>query len=92
MISKAGLGLSVLMLGLGLVGATRAEEPAKTINAATISYYPPYAFKDLKSGELQGFDIDLFNALAEKTRRERQLERSQLAGSGKLGSAKDQAR
>ncbi|MFB6453424.1 transporter substrate-binding domain-containing protein [Bradyrhizobium tunisiense] len=61
------LGMSALALGLSLVtGATYAQDAKKVIKAATITNYPPYTFKDTKSGELMGFEHDLFNAMAKK--------------------------
>ncbi len=53
---------------LGLVACTAAveEQDGKTLNVATITTYPPYAYKDLATNVLTGFDIDIMNALAEK--------------------------
>ncbi|UQR61554.1 transporter substrate-binding domain-containing protein [Bradyrhizobium sp. C-145] len=60
--------LSGLPLAATLViGTVHAHDVNKVINAAHIStYYPPLEFKDPKSGELVGFAIDLFEAMAKK--------------------------
>ncbi|WP_456724904.1 MULTISPECIES: ABC transporter substrate-binding protein [unclassified Bradyrhizobium] len=42
-----------------------AQSEKKIINAITITYYPPFEFKDT-SGKLMGLDIDIFNAMAKK--------------------------
>lgn len=52
-------------IGFGLgVGVADAQQTQIVINAATNAVYPPMEFKDPKSGELIGFDIALFNAIA----------------------------
>ncbi|MFK4654133.1 polar amino acid transport system substrate-binding protein [Bradyrhizobium japonicum] len=67
--SRTGLRLamSVLAVAFGLVaGAAHAQGTKKIINAATITTYPPFSFKDPASNKLTGFDIDIFNAMAAK--------------------------
>lgn len=69
MLFKVGicLGLGALTFGASLViGAAYAQDTKKVINAADITYYPPYSYKDPKSGELMGLDHDLFEAMAKK--------------------------
>jgi polar amino acid transport system substrate-binding protein/arginine/ornithine transport system substrate-binding protein len=51
------------LLLVGLVGATHAQ-PA-TYRIATEGTYPPWSFKD-SQGNLQGWDVDIANALCEK--------------------------
>ncbi|MFB6453362.1 transporter substrate-binding domain-containing protein [Bradyrhizobium tunisiense] len=64
---RVRLGVTALALGATLVtGAAYAQDAKKIINAANIINYPPYSFKDLKSGAMKGFDIDLFEAMAKK--------------------------
>lgn len=64
---KTSIGL--LMRGIALaaslgIGAACAQDARKVINAADIVTFPPFAFKDPKTGELRGFDRDLFEAMA----------------------------
>lgn len=61
------LAISGLALSASLpAGTACAQVSKKTINAATIATYPPFEFKDPKTGELTGFDHDLFEAMAKK--------------------------
>lgn len=56
-----------LVLAASLANGTAYAQPTKkVINAATIAYYPPFEFKEPKSGELMGLDHDLFEAMAKK--------------------------
>ncbi|MFK4654262.1 polar amino acid transport system substrate-binding protein [Bradyrhizobium japonicum] len=47
-------------------GIAFAEGSKKVINAATITTYPPFSFKDPATNKLTGFDIDTFEAIAAK--------------------------
>ncbi|WP_342723784.1 transporter substrate-binding domain-containing protein [Bradyrhizobium sp. B097] len=49
-----------------LTTAAYAQESRKTINVGTVVIYPPLEFKDPKTGELTGFNHDLFEAMAKK--------------------------
>src|SRR5271155_840928 len=61
------LMMSVLAHGVSLAVSTAyAQDAQKVINAATIVTDPPLEFKDPKSGELTGFDHELFDAMAKK--------------------------
>lgn len=63
----ACLVLSGLALASGLpTGTAYAQDTKKVINAGVINYYPPLEFKDPQTGELTGFDIELFKAVAKK--------------------------
>lgn len=44
----------------------RAEEAKTIVRSATITYYPPFSFKDEKTNELAGFDHDLAEAMVAK--------------------------
>ncbi|WP_439397543.1 transporter substrate-binding domain-containing protein [Bradyrhizobium sp. PMVTL-01] len=60
----------LLMRGLTVVslfaGTAYAQNSPKVITAGDVTTYPPYAYKDLKTGEFTGFDRDLFEAMAKK--------------------------
>lgn len=61
------LGMCALPICASLAAtAVYAEDAKKVINAATVTYYAPFEFKDPKSGELMGFDNELFKAMAGK--------------------------
>ncbi|QQN65418.1 ABC transporter substrate-binding protein [Bradyrhizobium diazoefficiens] len=61
------LTISVLSVVFSLVAsATCAKDTKKTINAQTITTYPPFSFKDPSSNKLTGFDIDTLDAIAAK--------------------------
>ncbi|WP_192178653.1 transporter substrate-binding domain-containing protein [Mesorhizobium amorphae] len=69
MLSK--ISIRIVMSGLALAailitGTAYAQDEKKTINAGTVTYYPPFEFKDPNTGELMGFDNDLFKAMAKK--------------------------
>lgn len=69
MLSK--IGVRLVMCGFALAasfsaGASCAQASERVINAADIVIFPPFSFKDPKSGELMGFDRDLFEAMAKK--------------------------
>ncbi|TIR52782.1 MAG: transporter substrate-binding domain-containing protein [Mesorhizobium sp.] len=63
------LGLRILaaslMFGLA-TGIANAKPIKEVINAGTITYYPPFSYKDPKTSERAGFDHDLFEAMAKK--------------------------
>lgn len=58
-------GVSALVLAFSPV-LVSAQSPKRTINASTITTYPPFDFRDPATGKLVGFDIDLLEAMAEK--------------------------
>ncbi|WP_439397527.1 transporter substrate-binding domain-containing protein [Bradyrhizobium sp. PMVTL-01] len=65
------IDVCLVMIGLALAaslatGTVYAQDAQKVINAGTITYYPPFAFKDPKTNELMGFNHDLFEAMAKK--------------------------
>lgn len=65
------IGVRLVMSGFVVVaslatGAVYAQLAKKVINAATLTTWVPFEFKDPKSGELMGFNHDLFEAMAKK--------------------------
>lgn len=62
------LAVRLVMYGIALAAsvAAYAGDAEKVINAGTITYHVPLEFKDPISGELKGFDHDLFEAMAKK--------------------------
>jgi polar amino acid transport system substrate-binding protein len=63
--------LSLVALLLAAFGAQAVELPesiqsSKTITVGVVPNYPPLEMKDLKTGELTGFDIELGNAIGKK--------------------------
>ncbi|MEA4908687.1 MAG: basic amino acid ABC transporter substrate-binding protein [Chloroflexi bacterium] len=70
---KKSLFVLSLVVALSLVlsacGGTPAatEEASKTIRVATDATWPPFETVNESTKEIQGFDIDLMNAIAEKT-------------------------
>lgn len=67
------IALRLVMSGLALalwpsLVAVRAhaQDAPKVINAGIHTIYPPFEFKDPKSGELMGFDHDLLEAMAKR--------------------------
>lgn len=60
---RLALSLSAVAFSLAAVNAQGARN---VINAITITYYPPYEFKDPVSNKLQGFEIDILEAIAAK--------------------------
>lgn len=59
--------ISVSAVALSLVAdSVYAQGARKVINAITITYYPPYEFKDPATNKLQGFEIDVLEAMAAK--------------------------
>ena len=53
----------VIMVGLLLPGCSGETE---TIRVATDATWPPFEYVDTDTSEIVGFDIDLFNAIADK--------------------------
>lgn len=62
---QLAIGISALILAFGTTTAW-AQSTKGTINASTITTYPPFESKDPATGKLQGFDIDLLEAIAAK--------------------------
>ncbi|WP_292512768.1 transporter substrate-binding domain-containing protein [Mesorhizobium sp.] len=57
--------IAVLIL-LNNVPQAKAQELPLEINAGTITYYPPFSFKDPATGKITGFAYDLFEHMAKK--------------------------
>lgn len=57
------LGLSCLLLILGISFTASSIPTRKTLQVATGADYPPFEFQG-KGGDLQGFDIDLIEAIS----------------------------
>lgn len=53
---------------------------AETILVGTDAGYAPYEFKDPKTNEIVGFDIDLITAIAKATGNEAKIQNMQFAG------------
>lgn len=68
MLSRSAVRLTMSVLGVAFTfaGTAYAQATKNVINATTITTYPPFAFKDAKSNQLLGFDIDTLNAIAAK--------------------------
>lgn len=67
MFSRFVLGFAINVLAVGMTaGGTCAHDARETINAVTITTYPPFESKDLASNKLVGFDIDIVDAIAAK--------------------------
>ena len=75
MTSKKSRTLSALLAGLLLAGASVAAQASDlldtvkargTLKVALEGSYPPFNFKDPKTGELTGFEIDVAKLLAAK--------------------------
>ncbi|TYO61150.1 transporter substrate-binding domain-containing protein [Bradyrhizobium hipponense] len=64
------IAIRLAMSGLAaaglFVGAVNAQNSPRVIKAGDINTYPPFAFKDIQSGEFTGLDRDLFEAMAKK--------------------------
>ncbi|UQR61506.1 transporter substrate-binding domain-containing protein [Bradyrhizobium sp. C-145] len=60
------LAMSGLAAASLLAGTANAQNSPRVINAGDFNTYPPFAFKDIHSGEFTGFDRDLFEAMAKK--------------------------
>ncbi|WP_342723790.1 transporter substrate-binding domain-containing protein [Bradyrhizobium sp. B097] len=59
--------VSSLALCVSLLATSAyAQSSEKIINVGTVINYPPLEFKDPKTGELTGFNHDLFEAMAKK--------------------------
>jgi polar amino acid transport system substrate-binding protein/arginine/ornithine transport system substrate-binding protein len=57
--------LCILVAAVAAAGFAHAQQP--TLRIATEGTYPPWSFKDA-DGKLQGWDVDIANALCEKMR------------------------
>ncbi|NEV02096.1 transporter substrate-binding domain-containing protein [Bradyrhizobium uaiense] len=56
-----------MLIASGLFAApAAAQEPKMVLRSATITYYPPFSYKDQRTGKLTGFDHDLAVAMAGK--------------------------
>lgn len=69
MLSRIGLRFAMCALAIAFdlgAGAVRAQGTKNVINAATITTYPPFEYKDPASGKLVGFDIEIVEAIAAK--------------------------
>lgn len=65
--TKRHLAMIALTLAFGLAaGAADAQATRTDINAAVSSPYPPWAYRDLATNRLIGFNIDLTEAIAAK--------------------------
>jgi lysine-arginine-ornithine-binding protein len=72
-----------VMLGCGLAATILMSAPAfsasDTLRVATEGTYPPWSFKD-SSGNLQGFDVDIANALCAQMKMKCQIVAQQWDG------------
>lgn len=60
------LAVVALALAASLVAFASNAQDKKRLKAETITYYPPFSFKDPATNELRGFDHDVLNAIAAK--------------------------
>jgi polar amino acid transport system substrate-binding protein len=51
---------------LGFISAQTADLGGQTVTVGSDTTYPPYEFIDEATGEIQGFDVDLVNAICER--------------------------
>ncbi|UPK28200.1 transporter substrate-binding domain-containing protein [Bradyrhizobium sp. 195] len=58
--------MSALAAASLCVSSAYAQNSEGVINAAAITTLPPFAYKDIQSGEFTGFNRDLFEAMANK--------------------------
>lgn len=69
-LNKLGVLLGAAVLAFGLVvagcGSQGGSSSEKVIKVGTDATYPPFGFKDEKSEKLQGFDIDIIEAIAKE--------------------------
>ena len=66
------------VLATAAIFATGAQ--AATILVGTDAGYAPYEYKDPKTNEIVGFDIDLIKAVAKATGNEAKIQNMQFAG------------
>ncbi|MFK4654258.1 ABC-type amino acid transport substrate-binding protein [Bradyrhizobium japonicum] len=69
MLSRSGFRVAMGALAIASVLAATnasAEDRKSVINAATTTYYVPFAFKDPASNKLTGFNVGLVEAAAGK--------------------------
>jgi len=58
--------IGVVVVGLLLSGCPAGPEDEDKIRVATDATWPPFEYVDTTTGEIVGFDIDLFDAIAER--------------------------
>ena len=56
----------VVVVGVALGGCGGTPDDTNTIRVATDATWPPFEYIDTDTGEIVGFDIDLFDAIAER--------------------------
>ena len=64
--------LSAAVIGLGLASGAAAAAEMTKIRIATEGAYPPFNFVN-EQGKLDGFDVDIANALCEKMKADCEL-------------------
>src|SRR4051812_44895798 len=67
MVSKRFARVSMWVAGaiFGMTATLAHAQPAKrTLNALALPSYPPFEFRDEKTGKMAGFNIDLLDAMA----------------------------
>lgn len=58
--------MSTFLVASSMAAGGAHAQSKEVINAETITYFPPYEFKEPGSTKLVGFDIELFEAMAAK--------------------------
>lgn len=72
-----GGGSAALLIA---TGSNAIAQKAKPLIVGTEGTYPPFSFKDAKTGELTGYDIDVVRAVAKRLGREVQFVPTQWKG------------